>query len=133
MVHSTRVVPCGGLRGVLVGLCLRPSLCLLDLARRVAAKEVEVAQLISQTNHPVLAQRLIHLHTRHTQRQHACGAIFELTCHIVLHGEVDTEERGKRLVDAHRRYIIHRRGHSLAGGGVGDISKSVHIFAVGAI
>ena len=78
--------------GVFICLGLCPFLCLLNLARGIAAKEIEVAHLISHTNHPVLAQRLVHLHTRHTQREHACGAVFYLARQVVLHGEVDTKE-----------------------------------------
>ena len=71
----------------------------------------------------VLRTGLVDLQRRHGEREDARGAVFQLGRHVVLEGHVQTRQRSKRLVDAHRTDDVHRRRHVAPGGRVLNEAK----------
>lgn len=92
------------------------------------SEETEVVDAIAQSDDPVLADCLIDLDTGHGEREDTCGSIFNLGGKVVVHGDIDTEQWGEGLVDAHLRYVVHGAGDGHACLCLGDEAKSVHVF-----
>ena len=61
--------------------------------------ELEVVDLVSGSDNEVVACCLVELHGGHREREHACGAVFELCREVVQEGDIESEQRGERLVD----------------------------------
>ena len=97
------------------------------LVAAAASEEVEVVNGVAGANHPVVRRRLVHLHRSHAQTQHARLAILRLNGEVVVQRDIDAKQRRERLVDAHRRHVVHRVRRRHACGGVGDEAESAHV------
>ena len=85
-----------------------------------ATEEIEVVDAVAQAEGPVFAYSLVDLCTCHRKGENACLAVLQFCGEVVLERHVDTEQRGKGLVDAHRRDVVHRAGNRIARRGVCD-------------
>ena len=74
-----------------------------DGAVTLGTKQIKIADFISQTNHPVLTERLVELNTCHREVEHTGGAVFQLSRKVVLEGSIHTQQGREGLVDAHGR------------------------------
>ena len=95
--------------------------------------EGEIIDLITQTDHPVVAGGLIDLHTRHAQVEHTRATVLQLTGEVVLERHIDAEQRRERLVDTHRRHVEHTARHGIARCGVVDEAQPIHVLVPSAI
>ena len=95
-------------------------------------KEVEVVDAVAHTYHPILAQGLVHLDTRHTEVQYAGLAILSLQGHVVVKRHVHSEQWRECLVDAHLRHVEHAAWRWIARRGIADEAQTVHELLIGA-
>ena len=56
-------------------------------------EDIEIANLITQSDDPVLRLRLVDLYRGHGEIQHAGGLIFNLGCEVVVERHVETQQR----------------------------------------
>ena len=98
-----------------------------------STEEVEVVNAIAHTYHPVFAQRLVHLYTRHTEVQHSGLAILTLDGHIVVQRNIHTEQWRECLVDAHLRNIEHAARRWIARRGIRHEAQTIHILLIGTV
>ena len=98
-----------------------------------STEEIEIVDAIAHTYHPVLAQRLVHLYTRHTEVQHSGLAILTLDSHIVVQRYIHTEQWRECLVDAHLRNIEHAARRWIARRGIRHEAQTIHILLIGTV
>ena len=99
----------------------------LHVAVAGGTEEVEVVNLVSHADDPVLAYGLIDLHTRHAEVDDSCLPVFQFRREVVLECHVDTEQRRECLVDAHLTDVVHRTWYWCSRRYVLDESETVHI------
>ena len=80
------------------------ALCLLNLTRGATAEELEIADLITQTDNPVVRAAFVDLDAGRRERKRARLAVFGLQRQSRIQRSVETEEWCERLVDAYRRH-----------------------------
>ena len=98
-----------------------------------STEEIEIVDAIAHTYHPVFAQRLVHLYTRHTEVQHSGLAILTLDSHIVVQRYIHTEQWRECLVDAHLRNIEHAARRWIARRGIRHEAQTIHILLIGTV
>lgn len=100
---DTRLWSTAGTRLGVLCILLVASLCFFDLSIATGTKDIEVADFIGKTYDQVVGTTLIDLDTRHGKVEDTCTTILHLRCQIIIESDIDTNQRSKRLVDAHCR------------------------------
>ncbi len=106
---------------IIVGIIVIIITVLIRLHRSMLrqTEKIKIIKSVTKSQHPIMTWSLVHLNTRHTQREHTCGLIFQFTGHIVIKGKIDSQQRRESLIDAHGRNIVHAARYRIACGGCG--------------